>query len=265
MEKSMINAPLPDGYTNRQKMRGSAILYILIAIALLTALGVTLTKMSSNSAGNMKPEQAKSSAQQIIAYAKAVENSVQFVRTQNSCGLTQISAENLVSPSYTNPNSPADKRCHIFRPEGGGMEWRNPPSLSTVNKETWFIAGRTTSITGFGPEGSSTCAANCTDLILFLPNVNEAVCKSINFQLGITTSVDIIPADSYTTFQAHFLEKWIGVLGTSSGNRISNIGMIHYFKPAACVRTAGLTLAGTFPTITITGTPYLFYQLLVAR
>lgn len=250
--------------------RGSALLYILIAIALLTALTVSLTRMSSNSGGNLEPEQARLKAQQIVAYAKSVESAVQFVGTQNNCGQAQISFENPVEGSYTNASAPTDKRCHVFDIAGGGLSWNNPPKSSTVvGNETWFFEGNGHSITGFGTEGSGLCGSSCTDLIMVLPNVETSVCQQINFLLGVTTSLSTTPPNSYTGLPATaaFTTKFTGNYGTATGSRIGIGGLAHYLKPMACVRAASGTVTylqagGTSATASGAN---IFFALLLAR
>ena len=99
---------------------GSAFLYIIIAIALLAALSVAVSRGNRGSTSTMSDQQAKLAAQEIIDYGNTVAAAVQKLRLRG-CTDTQISFENSAIAGHVNPNAPADESCHILSPSGGNI------------------------------------------------------------------------------------------------------------------------------------------------
>ena len=98
--------------------RGNALLYILIAVALIAALSYVVSRGQRGNTSTLTDQQARLAAQEIIDYGNDLANAVQKLRLRG-CTDTQVSFENNIVTEYTNPNAPADKSCHVF-----DVKWR---------------------------------------------------------------------------------------------------------------------------------------------
>lgn len=107
---------------------GNALIFILIAIALLGLLTVTLSRSgdSTNDTGDF--EQNQIAASEILAYAKSIENAVQSLLARG-CSENEISfwhdsdgnGTEDGGDDYYNDKSPTDRFCHVFDVAGAGM------------------------------------------------------------------------------------------------------------------------------------------------
>lgn len=98
---------------------GNVLFFILIVVALFAALSYAMTQ-SVRGSGSTDREKARLDAalsEQCVGY---VERGVNVLQVLHGCALNEISYE---LPDGTNPNAsaPADKRCHVFAPEGAGL------------------------------------------------------------------------------------------------------------------------------------------------
>lgn len=118
------------------KESGNALIFILIAIALLGLLTVTLSRSgdSTNDTGDF--EQNQIAASEILSYAKSIENAVQMLLargcSENDISFWHDSDGNGTedgSDDYYNPNSPTDRSCHVFDVAGTGLTYRSPSPL----------------------------------------------------------------------------------------------------------------------------------------
>src|SRR5690606_26138536 len=102
-------------------------LYILIAVALIAALSVLVSRGGQVNSGLITDQQAKIAAQEIIAYGNTVAGAVQKLRLRG-VHETGISFENdYTSANYTNGNCGNDS-CKIFA-SGGNIVYTPPSSL----------------------------------------------------------------------------------------------------------------------------------------
>ena len=109
----------------KAKQRGSAIVWILIMVALFAALTYTMSEGSRTGESQLGDQQAGLAATEILDYGRNIKNAVQQLLI-NGCSDTEISFENDVVAGYTNANAPTDKSCHVFHPNGGGMRYQGP-------------------------------------------------------------------------------------------------------------------------------------------
>ena len=109
---------------SKNPQSGNALWYILIAIALLSALTFSLSRTSDKTASNLTSEEARILAGRAARDFGKFTQAVQKVMSANGCGENQISFEsNYGDPvsTYHNADAPSDKSCHIFEPEGAGL------------------------------------------------------------------------------------------------------------------------------------------------
>mgnify|MGYP006978786983 CR=1 FL=1 len=175
--------------------RGNILFLILLAIILFVALSYAVNSGMRGGGNNASAEQAQSVAAELVQYASLLENTVSRLRLTNGCSDTQISAQNGIETGYTNPNAPADKRCHIFDAAGGGMAWKNPKTewldayfSSSPWGTTWLygqsIIHRSTAIKGVGTHNSVN-DLGIADLTYEVPFITDAVCKAVNKEAGL--------------------------------------------------------------------------------
>ena len=228
---------------------GNALWYILIAIALLSALTFSLTRTSDKTASNLTSEEARILAGRAARDFNEFAQAVQKVMSVNGCGENQISFENsYVDPvsTYMNSNAPSDNRCHIFKPEGAGLARRDvqdgtyDTSLHSGSGR-WIFSGEN-AVNGVGPEDAdqSVCTSNCADLIVAGENIDPDVCKQYNLLIGFNSGVAPMETDTVS------LTKFTGTYadGTTASTRIST-GTGDNSTSLYGVRTACFYIPGT--------------------
>ncbi len=160
---------------------GNALWFILIAVALLGALTMVLSKGTSNVDQSANVEQARIKASQIMRYAKSVEIALQQLQQTKGCSENEISFENTTDTNYSNGNSPSDESCHMFQPEGAGLTWTSfgQTPLTGITTDTGF----TGDIMIRGLEGDTSGSGN---ELIFFAKVSESLCTQINKELSIS-------------------------------------------------------------------------------
>jgi hypothetical protein len=218
--------------------RGNIMFFILIAIVLIGLVTVALRNSGLESTG-IDREGNIINVAQLRQYTTELERAIAYV-LQNQISETEISFAHPDAPSAygtygTNP------RAEIFHPQGGGANWRNPPS--GVNDGSGWEFYATSMVPGVGSDRA--------DLIAVLPFMTQAACDEINRINDQTGS----PEDGGTCFYSGASNRFAGSYSDSTPNEMdSNIddGLNFTAIPAtqACVRC---------------GTDYHFYHVLMAR
>ena len=193
--------------------RGIAIGPILFIVAILAVLASAIAAGSGSFNSDTSTVKAKAQATAILEYADEVKFAVDRVLGKG-CTDTQISFENPIVSGYVNPNAPADKSCHVFDVNGGGIVWKNPDinaldqswkSQADIDYPGFFgtyvfksacgahlgrgggplfgynAAGWPCVYDGSGPERASETA----DLFLILPWMKDAVYQELYRQTGM--------------------------------------------------------------------------------
>lgn len=201
----MENQALPHRNPHLNGQSGNALWFILVAIALLSALTFAVTQNSSKQADNLDSEQARIVAQQTMKDFNEYTQAVQKLINLNNCSESQISFENtFIDPAsiYTNTKSPLDHRCKIFMPEGAGLIRRSAPSgvhdRSKVSVTTrWVVAGNM-SVNGVGPEkeDESICSGNCAEMIVGNQFIDPEVCRQYNQLLKVNSGQPVAGGSS---------------------------------------------------------------------
>jgi hypothetical protein len=156
---------------------GNVFIIILIAVFLFGALMFTFSRSGSQGVSSISKQEAKIAAQEILNYARLVESAVDRVR-RNGCSESEISFENAIVAGYTNPNSPADKSCHVFDDAGG--------KITTLRQtEQWLdrTYEGSTSYGNFVYTGNIRVidiGSTKTELSFYLPYISKEVCENIN-------------------------------------------------------------------------------------
>ncbi|MBL4588780.1 MAG: hypothetical protein JKY11_01710, partial [Alphaproteobacteria bacterium] len=138
---------------------------ILIVVALMGALAFTFTRNSGGAKPLLTEGQSKIAANQILKYAKSVENAVKQLQLINQCSESEISFENTTVSGYTNATAPSDNSCHVFDINGGGLAYQ------TFEKFTPYVAfSKGNNISGTGND----------DIVFHLIDIDKTLCKTLN-------------------------------------------------------------------------------------
>ena len=198
--------------SSHYKKSGNILFILLIAIALFAGLTLAITQSGKNS-GGAKKEKAALIATEIMEYAGSVKIAVQKLLFKG-CDDTQISFER--SPfdgsdtNYVNPNAPTSKKCHVFHPNGGGINYKTPTDAMSDSANSGETDYQKLVFTSSCVQyiGSSSALANCngdsddspyTEILLIIPYLKQSVCEQINKKLENST---IITQDVTTIWNA---------------------------------------------------------------
>ena len=189
---------------------GNALWFILIAIALLAALTVVVTRSSDTVEQSGDVERQRIAGSDIMRYAATIEQAVEQMRLR---GLSEneISFENSFVSGYANARCP-DNGCKVFNVEGGGINFTS--ASSNVSASSWLFTGAD-SVTGVGEDGTGETSSADNELLIMLPGISQALCGRINTELGISG----IPQD---TGNADVATKYVGTF--PNGRVIENMG-----------------------------------------
>lgn len=169
---------------------GNALWFILLAVVLMGALTLTLSRGGSNSDQTGDFEQMRVQASKVLRTAAGIEQAITQLKMNGGCSEQQISFEadedddNVYNDSddrYYNAKSPTDLSCHLFHRSGAalnrpGAEWR-------------FVTGSVENIGGGG-----------TELLALMPDISADLCKAINRELSLSFPLtDSFNATAYDT------------------------------------------------------------------
>jgi hypothetical protein len=157
-------------------------------VALFAALTYTVSQGSRTGESQMTEKQAELAAVEILDYARNIKNAVHELQI-NGCDDTEVSFENAIISGYSNPNSPADENCHVFKPNGGGLRYTTPNEdwldrgfLGQTNYQEHFFAGKAR-IIDIGTAD--------TELIYSILFLKKEICEAINTHLSMNTPPEI--------------------------------------------------------------------------
>ena len=160
--------------------RGNVLWFILIAVALLAALTMVLSRSGSTVDQSGDIEQQRVKASQILRTAKSIEAGIQQMRlrgvSENDMSFWHDSnGDNTEdgSDTYYNANCTITD-CKLFDAGGAGLTYSSPPS--GVNDASEWIFNATNDVLDVG--------TGAPDLLIILPNVKTSICAQINRMLG---------------------------------------------------------------------------------
>lgn len=212
-----------------RKTTGNALLFVLIAVALFSALVFTMTR-GNRTHGMNTEENAALQAQQVASYAAKLSHAVETVMLQNGCLQSEVSFENNIVSGYDNG---AVAKCKVFDPAGGAMVFDTPPApavdTAAATDAGSSLAGRYFIAGNIAVNNAGTSSA---DLVFVMPWVTEIVCKALN---QLTKNDSSIPADAGTSFddtkfQGVYAEDFTLDTGTGLQNGCySGSGGYHFY------------------------------------
>lgn len=169
----------------RPVQSGNAMIYVLIALALIGLLTATMMRQENNSNDDLTKDQAEFQATQILEYAAAAQNALdQMIIMGADPGnidfmLPSASSFN-VAPHYNK----------FFHPQGGGLIYKEasmPPFVSNAATPGagWYLTKRTN--VEWTPSATP-------DLIITARSIDSDVCRALNKK--IIGSNTIVTTDS---------------------------------------------------------------------
>lgn len=214
---------------------GNAFMMVLIGVILFGALAFTFARSGRQGISNVSAREADITAGDILSYARHIEQGISRMRVK---GVSESDLDFLgAGAAYDNAGC-AIPKCEVFNPAGGQQAWQDPPGKAN-DGSAWAFTGNV-NVAGIGKDAADDASA---DLVMFLPNVNPAVCVNINNKLGITNPADAPPS---STGGVDYSAKYTGTF--AAGNALSAAEIDG--KSAACYEDGG---------------SYHFYQVLLAR
>ncbi|MFA5591929.1 MAG: hypothetical protein WC989_01265 [Micavibrio sp.] len=198
---------------SRHAQSGSALVLILIAVALFAALSYAMMRDSGTGAATrtMSDARARLLATEIIQYGDTLARTVQKLRIRG-CSETEFDFSNDVwarhggaplypSGHYSNARSPD---CSVFHPQGGGAAAINIPKAAL---QEWAIAAHNT---GYGsaririiPLGG--VGENDKEDVYYTTNyLHKEVCLMVNRLLGVENPGDEPPFTSGSVASAEY-------------------------------------------------------------
>lgn len=191
---------------NYNHEKGSAILWVLVAVALFAALNFAFNSNSRTSTSLLSDAEAEAYANQIIQYGNEVKSAVKRLQLRG-CSDTEISFENDIVSGYENPNSPNDGSCNVFDIAGGGMSYRLADTKMLDESES---AVTTYGLYNFAGDtripniGTSIDGLSGNELYIATTALKENICRSINKKLNNFDSEGTPPISGL------FANKFIG-------------------------------------------------------
>lgn len=228
------------------RQSGNALFMVLIGVMLFAALSFTFSRGNQQGAENISRRQAELAASDIITFGQRVGRTVDSMISKNKSE-NQISFEGL-DAGYANSNC-VDDSCQVFKAGKYGIQ-TSIPSASWINIShssdyaylSWYVTAQFC-IPGLPDATCSVPRGN--ELVLVLPYLKQAVCETINAQLGLPPP---IPAPTiFGTINA--ANEFDGNYNLSGGAVLWDAAELNGIS-AACVSSSS---------------GYHFYQVLLAR
>lgn len=179
----------------RKGESGNVLFLILIAVALFAALSYAVTQSTRSGGGDATSETNLVNSAQLTQYPAGIRTSMVRMIIGGQ------SAESLrFNPPSDFGNCGDNERC-VFHPQGGGATYQMAPaSVIASGNGQWYFNGHF-EIENIGTASGGSSDGN--DLIAFLPGISEALCRRINEELGIGTTIPDTGADWATNYEQY--------------------------------------------------------------
>lgn len=158
---------------------GNAVVFIFIAIALFGALSFSFMKSMEGGASSLSAQEANMLAQTIVNESMKIEKAINKM-VRRGCSQDQFSMEKAPQKTglaWENTDAPPDKHCHLYEPEGGGLE-DTPLSSGTGAQVYWEYSAHA----AIGVS-SSEMGPGFYGIAAYLNGLSDQVCSAINRQL----------------------------------------------------------------------------------
>lgn len=180
--EQIINRNLLSGQ-RRQKEKGNALIYVLVAIVLFAALSFTLTRQTDTTEANiLSDEKAELLATQLISYAAQAKSALDQMQFQG----TRIDDMNFIRPEAAGfDTEPPRNIFKVYHPDGGGII---PATLADEAKlQVWptpspdWYMGRFSNV--------EWTKGTADDVILIAYQIQRKVCERINRKITGNTTI----------------------------------------------------------------------------
>lgn len=161
-------------------MRGNALIYILLTLALLAGLTMVLSRGASTGGDDLAADQAELATTRMAAYAGSAKSAVDQMMMSGS----QLADLVLLRPNQVGFD--AGSNIHkIYHPAGGGLTYKEPTTdIFATTTDTpapgWYFTNE------MNVEWTPSTA---NDLVFVAYRINRSLCENINQK--ITGSADI--------------------------------------------------------------------------
>jgi hypothetical protein len=232
--------------------RGIAIAPILFIVAILAALVSAIAAGSGSFNGDTSAVKIKAQATAILGYVNELQIGVD--RVMSRCPDTEISLANSVDSGYPeNPLAPADKSCHVFDVNGGGVLFKEPPpdvDLTAVPESLrHYFIHTYAEILGFG---NRVVGSNIgRELVIVLPGLKKELCLKINDMVGVTMESGDVP-NGWNMWAGKEHSYW----GGTNGYHVPCGSGPNFGKPTCCIK-----IVGDEPTPAMIGSYAVFHVL----
>lgn len=209
---------------------GSALTYILVAIALFAALSFAMSQMGRQG-GNLGEETVQIQAGEIMQYANAIHRGVRKMKIEGVAGNEICFDHDAWGHADYNHSGCSVDTNRLFHPDGGSItfqrgeeRWYDLTSsvIATVNDPgEWVISARY-EITDIGTDGggANTVAENA-EIILATAPIHDQICSRINAMLDYNPATP--PAVASGIYDGLTGAKFDGTYSNGSG-KIANQG-----------------------------------------
>lgn len=214
-----------------QREQGSAIWFILVAVALLAALTMAMTRSSDTVEQSGDAERARILASDLMRYTGGIKAAVDKMLVQGISESDLCFHDAGWGHNDYNGASCAESANQIFGVGGGGLTRRNFEFVTG-----WDI---------FGSHAVLNLETSEPELII-QAQISRALCREINVMLNITNPTDDAPADIIQNV-AHFNGTYALA---APDNTIGDNAAVFDRKEAGCRKDGSL---------------YYFYQVLIKR
>jgi hypothetical protein len=196
---------------------GSVFVYVLVAVALFSALMFAFTRSAREGGSNMNDRQTQLAAADVTGFSQQLERAVSRIM-QHDISENQLSFDNGHISGYANASDCGTDACKVFMPNGGGADWENPDPQALDSASDWVITGGN-AVPNVGDDAT-------TDLLVLLPGVRKELCIKINDNLKVTNPSGAPPVDAdgidQTLFTGSFASPATAVIADAA-----QLGGIH--------------------------------------
>lgn len=206
-------------------INGNAMIYILLALALLAGLTMVLNRSNDTGGDDLAKDKAELLALQVTAYAGSAKNAVDQMLMSG----TPVTSLNFVLPS--DPAFDTGSNIHkVYHPAGGGLTYKRADATifdTTSSYSTlggWYMT-RTNNV-----EWTPTTAP---DVLLVAWRIHKTLCENINKKITGSTAIPAIAAP---------VEIFLGTSNGATSNAnfmIADCAACNGY-PALCVSNASL-------------------------
>lgn len=219
----------------RPDIRGNALIYVLLALALLGGLTMILAKQSSEES-DTSYERNELLVTKMVAYAASAK---QVVDQMMMTGTTPANI-NLERPQDTNFDTPPFTH-KVYHPDGGGLSYQDPSAdifitATDIPLPGWYFSDE------MNVDWTPTTA---NDIVLVAYRIQKSVCEAINKKITGSTNIPALPSGMAQVF-----------LTAADGGGGSNLDV------AACADCEG------YPSMCVSNVAqdaYSYYNIIVAQ